>query len=100
MHRRQHILQVVARIPEGKVTSYGRAAAAASCPGYARYVGKVLSELPADSSIPWHRVLNAQGKIAFKPGSERYVRQRDRLLAEGIPVINGKVCLAEYLWQL
>lgn len=64
------IWQVVAEIPAGQVCTYGLIARRAGLAGAARRVGAALRQLPADSAIPWHRVINAQGRIAFPEGSE------------------------------
>ncbi|MGB3621000.1 MAG: MGMT family protein, partial [Ketobacter sp.] len=55
------LLQVIASIPKGKVSTYGGVAALAGMPRHARYVGTVLKNLPAGSKIPWHRVVNSKG---------------------------------------
>jgi len=62
-------------------------------------VGNVLKKLPPDSTIPWHRVLNSQGKLSFPEGSEPWLRQKQRLELEGILFLNGKISLSHYLWQ-
>ncbi|MEE3096411.1 MAG: MGMT family protein, partial [Pseudomonadota bacterium] len=54
---RERLLLTVNSIPPGRVSSFGRIAEAAGFPGRARWVGRVLSQLPANTSIPWHRVL-------------------------------------------
>ncbi|MBV6413916.1 MAG: hypothetical protein OMOMHJEC_01737 [Xanthomonadales bacterium] len=52
----------------------------------------MLAELPEDSGIPWHRVLRADGRIAFAPDSECFRHQRVLLEAEGCRVAaNGRV---------
>ena len=94
------IYQVVAAIPKGKVCSYGEVAKMAGLPGYARFVGRTLKTLPPGSSIPWHRVLNSQGKISFPEGSDGLVRQQQALLAEGVLVTNGKVSMTRFAWKL
>lgn len=78
------IWQVVAAIPLGKVASYGQVARLAGSPNHARYVGTTLKKLPADTALPWHRVLNAKGEIAFASGTNAFDIQRERLLAEGV----------------
>ncbi|MFP6845586.1 MAG: MGMT family protein [Thalassolituus sp.] len=93
----QHLYAALALIPYGSVTSYGRLAAMAGYPGRARWVGKVLSQLPADSQLPWHRVINAQGNISFPANSDAALRQSTRLLAEGIAVRNSKKVLAKLM---
>lgn len=92
------ILAVVERIPRGKVTTYGRVAERAGQPRRARLVGRVLSQLPTGSKVPWHRVVAAGGRIAFAAGSPSHVRQAARLKREGVPVVNGRVSLRAHGW--
>lgn len=95
------ILQQVATIPSGKVASYGQIARLCGLPGYARYVGTVLKNLPVDNALPWHRVINAQGRIAFPSGSDAWQRQKNCLQQEGIVVNDaGKVNLRHFGWQV
>ncbi|MDA0126731.1 MGMT family protein [Vibrio sp. MarTm2] len=92
------IFAVIHQIPCGKVTTYGEVAKLAGYPGYARHVGKALNKLPTGSKLPWHRVINSQGKISLK--GEDLVRQRNALIEEGVDVTNdGKVRLKIYRWQ-
>lgn len=95
---KEKIWQVVSAIPAGRVASYGQVARLAELPGYARYVGHVLKNLPADTRLPWHRVVNAQGRISFKPGTRQYRRQKALLEAEGVVFIRGRFSLARYRW--
>ncbi len=95
----QLIWQVLARIPAGKVVSYGQLAELAGLPGYARFVGSTLKNLPKETTLPWHRVINAAGKISFEIGSPAYLRQKVRLEDEGVKVIQGRIALATYRWQ-
>jgi methylated-DNA-protein-cysteine methyltransferase-like protein len=92
------ILEVVARIPRGKVTTYGAVAERAGQPRRARLVGRVLSKLPAGSKLPWHRVVAAGGRIAFPAGSNSYRQQRARLEREGVPVVNGRANVRTHGW--
>ncbi|HXH02566.1 MAG TPA: MGMT family protein, partial [Candidatus Competibacteraceae bacterium] len=68
-------------------------------PRRARLVGRALRETPVDLKLPWHRVLNAQGRIAFPVGSEPFREQEARLRAEGVPVLGGRVDLPRYRWR-
>lgn len=90
------IWQLIAAIPHGKVATYGQIAKLAGYPGHARYVGYTLRKLPKDTKLPWHRVVNAQGKISFPFASDAYVTQRDLLIKEGIEFTNCKLSLNLY----
>ncbi|MFP3362414.1 MGMT family protein [Pseudoalteromonas sp. SIMBA_148] len=93
------IYTVIAGIPIGKVASYGQVAALAGYPQNSRLVGRLLKMMPNDSVIPWHRVVNSQGKISFLEGSEKYQEQREKLLSEGALFKNDKVNMRECRWQ-
>ena len=92
------ILAVVARIPRGRVTTYGSVAARAGLPRQARLVGKVLSSLPPRSPVPWQRVVAAGGRIAFPDGSPSRARQVRLLRAEGVDASRGRVDLERHGW--
>lgn len=87
----QRIWQVVSQIPEGKVASYGQVAQQAGMPQAARRVGNVLRQLPEGSKLPWHRVVNSQGKISLPLGSPAHVEQKQRLIQEGVVFHKEKI---------
>lgn len=90
--------RVIARIPRGKVATYGQVAALAGHPGAARMVGWALHALPGGSEIPWHRVINARGGLSLSDEMSRRLQQA-LLEAEGVDVDhNGKVDLEVYRW--
>ena len=96
----QIILGTVALIPYGKVASYGQIAALAGLPRHARLVGRVLSQMDASSELPWHRVINAQGKISLSRLDDLgYNEQQARLIAEGVGIVNGKISFKQFGWQ-
>jgi len=95
----QMIWQVVALIPEGKVATYGQIARICGYPGHARYVGTTLKQLPDDSELPWHRVINAKGEIAFPPAGDAYQKQKLLLEKEGVRFQGNKIKLLVYRWQ-
>ncbi|MCH8957879.1 MAG: MGMT family protein [Proteobacteria bacterium] len=97
--RVQRIRDVVARIPLGKVASYGMVADLAGYPRHARFVGRALGESSDGRSVPWHRVINAQGRIAFPRDSECFAEQSQRLSREGVTVVAGSVDMTEFSWQ-
>lgn len=92
------IWAVVRRIPRGKVASYAQVAYAAGLPGRARMVGRALADAGASAKLPWHRVINAQGRIALPASSEAYVEQKSRLVAEGVSFSGERVSFARHGW--
>jgi methylated-DNA-protein-cysteine methyltransferase-like protein len=61
------IYQMVRQIPSGKVATYGQIAQLIGLPGHARQVGYALFRVAPMDDVPWHRVVNAQGKISRSP---------------------------------
>jgi methylated-DNA-protein-cysteine methyltransferase-like protein len=96
MHR---IWETIAEIPKGSVASYGQIADIAGIPRGARQVGYALRHLPDGHGVPWHRVVQASGKIAFEKGSRAYKEQSKRLMMEDVAVMAGKVDMKKYRWQ-
>ena len=94
------IWQIVASIPKGSVATYGLVAKQSGYPNHARFVGRVLKRLPKGSCLPWHRVINSKGELAFPAGSIKYTEQRSRLEDEGV-IFDGnhRIALVTYLWQ-
>ncbi len=95
----QRIQSVTRRIPRGAVANYGQIADLAGLPGRARMVGRALGQDDDRSTLPWHRVLCSDGRIAFPPDSDAFAVQRERLLAEGVIVQNGRVDMRRHRWQ-
>ena len=95
----QMILAVVSQIPKGKVASYGQIAKLAGLPKHARLVGRVLGQIEDRTAIPWHRVINSQGKMSTTQLTEHGDHlQQILLLSEGVVVINGRVNLKQFAW--
>ena len=91
------VYAVVRRIPRGKVTSYGSIARALGVPQGARTVGWALGACPDD--IPWHRVVNVQGKISWRP-TGGFKLQRTLLQREGVRFNRqGRINLAKFGWK-
>jgi methylated-DNA-protein-cysteine methyltransferase-like protein len=86
------VLEVVARIPRGKVMSYGDVAEYLGS-GSARTVGMVLAQ--HGHEVPWQRVVQASGRPAAPLVAEALVILR----AEGCPVRGEKVVLAQARWD-
>lgn len=92
----KRIYEAVKRIPKGCVATYGQVAAMAGDKKMARAVGNALHKNPDPEHIPCYRVVNSKGELAgaFAFGGETV--QKDRLMADGIEVVNGKVDLNKY----
>ena len=97
----QKIYLTVQQIPNGKVATYGQIADLAGLPKRARLVGKVLGLLTEENKAktPWHRVINAKGKLSLPAKSEAFQLQKSLLLQEGVIVNGDKVRLSTFQWQ-
>lgn len=97
----QRIYAVVAKIPEGRVATYGQVAVLAGLPGHARQVGYALHATPDELDIPWQRVINARGEVSLRaePGFEEGY-QRHLLEEEGVEFdLRGRVSLKRFQWE-
>jgi methylated-DNA-protein-cysteine methyltransferase-like protein len=96
----QRIYAVVRRIPRGRIATYGQIAGLAGLGGHARQVGYALHALEAGDALPWHRVLNAQGRVSprAEPGGDRV--QRALLEREGVRFdAAGRADLVRFGWR-
>jgi methylated-DNA-protein-cysteine methyltransferase-like protein len=97
---RERVLATVDSIPRGRVASYGDVAREAGLPRRARLVGRILSQLPPRSGLPWHRVVNAQGGLSPRGDGGSVREQRRRLAREGVRFdARGRVDLARHRWR-
>jgi methylated-DNA-protein-cysteine methyltransferase-like protein len=100
----EQVWNLVRQIPLGKVASYGQIALMLTPPAgmdfdaykafAPRWVGGAMAACPDD--VPWQRVINSQGKISQRPGSER---QRALLEEEGVEFVKDKVDFKKYGWK-
>ncbi len=88
----EEIRKIVAKIPRGRVATYGSVAEAAGFPGNARRVAWALRN--TDGQLPWHRVLGSGGKILLP--KEAGAEQRLRLASEGVEFRGGKAWMKEH----
>ena len=85
----KQIYAVVKRIPRGRVATYGQVAWIAGLNNGARQVGYALHALPKGHDVPWHRVVNAQGRISARTWSDGDELQQILLEAEGVVFDGG-----------
>ncbi len=99
--RYERIYAVIRRIPAGRVATYGQIAELAGLPGHARQVGYALSALREQSMVPWHRVVNAHGRLSLgRVIPEGDVEQRIRLEIEGVEFdADGRIALGRFQWR-
>lgn len=92
------VKRLINQIPEGRVSTYGIIAACAGNPRAARQVARILHSCSKKDGLPWHRVVNRNGKISLKP-SNGYEVQKQLLEAESI-VFGPKdiIDLEMFLW--
>jgi methylated-DNA-protein-cysteine methyltransferase-like protein len=90
------VLALVARIPRGRVATYGQVAALVGKPRSARAVGQVVSRA---EGVPWHRVVNSQGGISRRPRMTGMLTQKIRLEQEGVVFRRGRVVMSRFRWQ-
>lgn len=91
------IWRTVLRIPRGKVASYGTIAELSGFPRQGRLAGYALHNLPGGTGIPWHRVINAGGKISL--AGKRGEEQGRLLKEEGIVFIRGRISMENFEWR-
>jgi methylated-DNA-protein-cysteine methyltransferase-like protein len=88
----EEVLALVERIPAGRVMSYGSIAEWLGRGG-PRQVGSVMSRY--GGSVPWHRVVAANGRVV--PGHE--VEALRRLRAERTPLRGERVDMGTASWH-
>jgi methylated-DNA-protein-cysteine methyltransferase-like protein len=93
------VWQVVQGIPRGHVLTYGEVARLAGMSRAARRVSLALRRAPRGMDLPWHRVVNSQGKISFPEDSPGYKQQKDLLEEEGVVFLKGKIDLNRFGYQ-
>jgi len=92
------IYQLLRQVPVGYVTTYGAIANQVGCT--ARTVGFAMAALPKGNDVPWHRVVNYQGRISPRSNGHGNLVQEKILITEGI-VFNadGRIDLKLYAWS-
>ncbi len=94
------VMQLIRSIPEGNVATYGQIAKLAGKPQGSRGVAWILHSSSTAHKLPWHRVLNSQGKISFEIGTHNFRQQKKRLEKEGVEIsAEGKLSLAKFQWK-
>ncbi len=95
------VYRLVRKVPPGHVATYGHIATLLGSPRVARHVGFAMAAcLHARKPVPWHRIINAQGRISHRGDVARAQEQRERLEAEGVVFDDkGRVDLRRFRWS-
>jgi methylated-DNA-protein-cysteine methyltransferase-like protein len=95
----ERIKELIKVIPAGRVATYGQVALLAGNPRGVRGVVWILHSSSHKAGLPWHRVINAKGRISLAPG-QGYEEQKSLLLAEGVLFDpDGRIDLERFLWR-
>ena len=91
----KRVIEIIKRIPTGKVATYGQIATLAGNNKAARQISRILHSSSEKYDLPWHRVINSQGKISLRSG-DGLEMQKAMLESEGIQVIKDRIDLTKY----
>lgn len=95
----KNVIETILKIPSGRVATYKQIAELSGKPQASRGVSWILHSCSTAYKLPWHRVLNAQGKISFDKKSHNYREQKRRLEKEGVVFLDGKLSLTLFQWK-
>lgn len=94
------VLKQIQSIPKGKVATYKQIAELAGKPQGSRGVAWILHSCSTTYKLPWHRVINAQGKISFEKTSHNYRQQKKLLENEGVVFGDGaQLNMTKFQWK-
>lgn len=97
MNKMKEMQVLLAKIPKGKVSTYGLLARKLKI--HPRYAGKLLSENPDGVKYPCYKIIRSDGSLGSYT-SKRGVRDKIRnLRRDGIDIKNNKIDLKKYLFN-
>lgn len=96
----EKVYDIVSKIPEGQVATYGQIALMAGNPYASRIVGYAMHGAPPERNLPCHRVVNREGRLSPAAVFGGEGRQKEMLLREGITFKeNGYIDMDKHLWK-
>ncbi len=96
----QEVYEFLAKIPKGKVVTYGMIAGYLGNKNLARAVGNILHANPDGVKYPCYKVVTAAGKLSKNYAFGGIEKQKELLLKDNIEVKDYKVDLSIYKWEL
>lgn len=93
------VLNFLTTIPRGRVVTYGQIAQAIGHPGAARAVGNALHHNPDGNEYPCYKVVDSKGRLSGRFAFGGVAVQQERLMADGIEVVDNRVNLAKYQFR-
>jgi methylated-DNA-protein-cysteine methyltransferase-like protein len=94
----EKVIEIIQNIPRGYVMTYGQIAGLAGNPQAARQVVRILHSMSGKFGLPWHRVINSKGQIAFQDDGSKN-EQMLMLEIEDVEVnLKGYIDLSKYQW--
>ena len=95
----KRVIDLIRSVPKGKVATYGLIASLAGHPQGSRGVGWLLHSSTNKHKLPWQRIIKSGGQLSFPMSSPKFNLQKNKLEAEGVIVVNGKIDLKKFLWK-
>lgn len=96
----ERVYEILRRVPRGKVTTYGDVARLIGAPRCARQVGWALHNNPAPVVNPCHRVVFKDGSICTGFAFGGPEEQARLLREEGVEIVDGKIDMKKYRWEV
>lgn len=90
------VYEFLITIPKGKVVTYSQIAEYLGNRNLCRVVGNILHNNPEPTKYPCYKVVNNKGELSKNFGDGGIEVQKQRLLEDGIEVVNYKVDLKKY----
>ena len=91
------VYNIVSAIPYGKVITYGQIATLSGYSQYARMVGRVLSCASSSEKLPFHRVVNSQGRLAPHWSQQRILLMQEGVIFKKNGCVNMKKCHWDFM---
>ena len=93
---KEKVYEFLKTIPKGKIATYSQIAEYLGNKNLCRVVGNILHNNPDPIKYPCYKVVNNKGELSKNFGDGGIEIQKQRLLNEGIEVVNYKVDLKRY----